>query len=181
MAQLPYSQKADFRSADLTGIVRCTRENGLTPRVSRARRCEASTASPRRRPASILSCRVPHPCGFCKGGDFRMGIFGWGFSDHPSPHSQLSLNLNPHPLKRTKGGAPAHAFLLPAHVKAIRVLYLLVGTNRSPLVSKCMTAHSSRRRYITSGEPAIAIATRSVNCLFMANPSTWKWTTPRWS
>jgi hypothetical protein len=31
---------------------------------------------------------------------------GWRFSDHPSPHSRLSFNLNPHPLKPTKGAAP---------------------------------------------------------------------------
>jgi hypothetical protein len=33
---------------------------------------------------------------------------GWGFSDHPSRSTfALDVETNPHPLKSTKGGAPA--------------------------------------------------------------------------
>ena len=54
--------------------------------------------------------------------------------------------------------------LVPADIKESRALSLLVGTNQSPLVSKCMMALSTRRQYVTPGERAIAVITRSVEC-----------------
>src|SRR5580700_4536451 len=85
--------------------------------------------------------RVPHPCGFCKGGDFRMRS--------SVLISSVDMSQNPHPLKITKDGDPK-----PSHpensvnIQAVREL-LRILVNFGDLVPfKAHKYRFGRRRSI---------------------------------
>src|SRR5271169_141261 len=60
---------------------------------------------------------------------------GWGFPDPLSPQSSMYLNLNPHPLKFTKGAAPADETAKASLRSSPRLSLNSYGWNCLPLIT----------------------------------------------